>query len=139
MAVLRGDDATSRRGVRTLVLFLVRGSPGRYGPDCGSLIDFAHEAGDSGAPFRHVDLPGRRHEDAPREAHGGPRPFITDTSGLTADLYCPFWSLIDDEFDLIVHDLRNHGWNDVRPGMRMLSRLSSSPPHSPPQSGEWDS
>ena len=31
------------------------------------------------------------------------------------DLYFPFWSLLADDFDLIVYDLRNHGWNPVGP------------------------
>ena len=37
-------------------------------------------------------------------------------NGLAIDLYYPFWSLLVDEFELIVFDLRNHGWN--RPGQR---------------------
>ena len=34
-------------------------------------------------------------------------------NGLAIDLYLPFWSLLADEFDIIVYDLRNHGWNQV--------------------------
>ena len=34
-------------------------------------------------------------------------------NGLAVDLYYPFWSLLTDDFDLIVYDLRNHGWNPV--------------------------
>ena len=33
--------------------------------------------------------------------------------GRAIDLYYPFWSLLVDEFDLVVYDLRNHGWNTV--------------------------
>ena len=34
-------------------------------------------------------------------------------NGLAVDLYYPFWSLLTDDFDLIIYDLRNHGWNPV--------------------------
>ncbi len=43
----------------------------------------------------------------------GPRLVLTHGSGLAADLYYPFWSLFADDFDLMVYDLRNHGWNSV--------------------------
>ena len=43
----------------------------------------------------------------------GPRLVLSHGSGLAIDLYYPFWSLLADDFDLIVHDLRNHGWNSV--------------------------
>ena len=43
----------------------------------------------------------------------GPRLVLTHGNGLAIDLYYPFWSLLADEFDLIVYDLRNHGWNTV--------------------------
>ena len=45
----------------------------------------------------------------------GPRLILTHGNGLAIDLYYPFWSLLADQFDLIVHDLRNHGWNPVSP------------------------
>lgn len=41
----------------------------------------------------------------------GPRLVLTHGNGLAIDLYYPFWSLLADDFDLIVYDLRNHGWN----------------------------
>ncbi len=44
---------------------------------------------------------------------GGPRLVLSHGNGLAIDLYYPFWSLLTDEFDLIVYDLRNHGWNAV--------------------------
>ena len=50
--------------------------------------------------------------------HGNPdgvRLILTHGNGLAIDLYYPFWSLLADRFDLIVHDLRNHGWNPVSP------------------------
>ena len=43
----------------------------------------------------------------------GPRLVLTHGNGLAADLYYPFWSLLADDFDLMVYDLRNHGWNAV--------------------------
>jgi len=48
--------------------------------------------------------------------HGNPdgaRLILTHGNGLAIDLYYPFWSLLTDEFDVVVHDLRNHGWNEV--------------------------
>ena len=43
----------------------------------------------------------------------GPRLVLSHGNGLAIDLYYPFWALLADEFDLIVYDLRNHGWNTV--------------------------
>ena len=43
----------------------------------------------------------------------GPRVVLSHGSGLAADLYYPFWSLLAYDYDLIVYDLRNHGWNSV--------------------------
>ena len=48
--------------------------------------------------------------------HGNPsgqRLVLSHGNGLAIDLYFPYWSLLADEFDLVVYDLRNHGWNDV--------------------------
>ncbi|MCY3769238.1 MAG: alpha/beta hydrolase [Gammaproteobacteria bacterium] len=50
----------------------------------------------------------RRHGNA-----AGPRLVLCHGNGLAIDLYYPFWSLLTEEFDLIIHDLRNHGWNAV--------------------------
>ncbi|MDE2801315.1 MAG: alpha/beta hydrolase [Chloroflexota bacterium] len=50
--------------------------------------------------------------------HGNPdgqRLVMSHGNGLAVDLYYPFWSLLTDEFDVIVYDLRNHGWNEVSP------------------------
>lgn len=41
----------------------------------------------------------------------GPRLVLSHGNGLSIDLYYPFWSLLEDDFDLIAYDLRNHGWN----------------------------
>ena len=43
----------------------------------------------------------------------GPRLVLCHGNGLAIDLYYPFWSLLAADFDLVVHDLRNHGWNDA--------------------------
>ena len=43
----------------------------------------------------------------------GPRLVLSHGNGLAIDLYYPFWSLLCNDFDLIVHDLRNHGWNET--------------------------
>ena len=50
--------------------------------------------------------------------HGNPdgqRLVLSHGNGLAIDLYYPFWSLLTDEFDVIVYDLRNHGWNTTTP------------------------
>ena len=43
----------------------------------------------------------------------GPRLVFCHGSGLAGDLYCPFWSLLAEDFELFVYDLRNHGQNKV--------------------------
>ena len=43
----------------------------------------------------------------------GPRLVLSHGNGLAIDLYYPFWSQLAGEFDLMVYDLRNHGWNTV--------------------------
>ncbi|MCY3692565.1 MAG: alpha/beta hydrolase [Chloroflexota bacterium] len=48
--------------------------------------------------------------------HGNPsgqRLILSHGNGLAIDLYYPFWSLLLEDFELIVYDLRNHGWNPV--------------------------
>lgn len=48
--------------------------------------------------------------------HGNPsgtRILLSHGSGFTADLYYPFWSLLANDYDVMVYDLRNHGWNSV--------------------------
>ena len=51
--------------------------------------------------------------------HGNPdadlRLVLCHGNGLAIDLYYPFWSLLADDFDLVIYDLRNHGWNRVGP------------------------
>ena len=43
----------------------------------------------------------------------GPRLVLSHANGLAADSYYPFWSLLCGRFDLVLYDLRNHGWNPV--------------------------
>ena len=43
----------------------------------------------------------------------GPRLVLSHGNGMAIDLYYPFWSLLADDFDLVIYDLRNHGWNQV--------------------------
>ena len=43
----------------------------------------------------------------------GPRLLVSHGNGLAIDLYFPFWSLLLDDFDVVVFDLRNHGANPL--------------------------
>ena len=43
----------------------------------------------------------------------GPRLVLGHGNGLAIDLYYPFWSLLEPDFELFVYDLRSHGWNEV--------------------------
>ena len=43
----------------------------------------------------------------------GPRLVLSHGNGLAIDLYYPFWSLLTDDYDVILYDLRNHGWNSI--------------------------
>ena len=43
----------------------------------------------------------------------GRRLILSHGNGLAIDLYYPFWSLLVEDFELIVYDLRNHGRNAV--------------------------
>lgn len=60
-----------------------------------------------------------RHDDGSvtiARRHGnpaGPRLLLSHGNGLAIDFYYPFWSLLTDDFDLILYDMRNHGWNAV--------------------------
>ena len=45
----------------------------------------------------------------------GPRVVLSHGNGLAIDTYFPFWSRLIDDFDVIVYDTRNHGWNEVGP------------------------
>ena len=41
----------------------------------------------------------------------GPRLLMSHGNGLAIELYYPYWSLLLDDFDLMLFDLRNHGAN----------------------------
>ena len=43
----------------------------------------------------------------------GPRLILSHGNGFCIDAYYPFWSLLTERFDVVLHDLRNHGWNPV--------------------------
>ena len=43
----------------------------------------------------------------------GPRLVLSHANGFAADAYYPFWALLAEQFDIVVYDLRNHGWNTV--------------------------
>ena len=50
--------------------------------------------------------------------HGNPlgtRLVVSHGVGLSVDLYYPFWARLTDTFDIVVYDLRSHGWNPVGP------------------------
>ena len=42
----------------------------------------------------------------------GPRVVLSHGNGFAADLYWPYWSLLIDDCDVVVYDLRSHGWNE---------------------------
>ena len=46
---------------------------------------------------------------------GGTRLVLSHGIGMSIDMYYPFWSLLTDEFDVVVYDLRSHGWNPASP------------------------
>ena len=65
-------------------------------------------------PLSTLDVPVDRDTVITLRRHGnptGPRLVLSHGNGLAIDLYYPFWSLLTDDFDLIIYDLRNHGWN----------------------------
>ena len=43
----------------------------------------------------------------------GPRLILSHGNGFCIDADYPFWSLLTERFDVVLHDLRNHGWNPV--------------------------
>ena len=57
----------------------------------------------------NTEIAVRRHGNS-----AGPRLVVSHGNGLTVDLYFPFWSLFMDDFDLMIYDLRNHGWKQCR-------------------------
>ena len=43
----------------------------------------------------------------------GPRLLVSHGNGLAADMYYPLWGRFLRDFDVLVFDLRNHGWNPI--------------------------
>ena len=43
----------------------------------------------------------------------GPRLLVSHGNGLAVDLYYPLWGRFLDAFEVVVFDVRNHGWNPV--------------------------
>ena len=41
----------------------------------------------------------------------GPRLALAHGNGFAIDAYFPFWRLLSDDYDLVLYDQRNHGWN----------------------------
>ena len=67
-------------------------------------------------PLSTMDVPVDADTVITLRRHGNPegtRLVLSHGNGLAIDLYYPFWSLLADDFDLIIYDLRNHGWNAV--------------------------
>ena len=65
-------------------------------------------------PLSTLDVPVDRDTVITLRRHGNPegqRLVLSHGNGLAIDLYYPFWTLLTDDFDLIIYDLRNHGWN----------------------------
>ena len=48
----------------------------------------------------------------------GPRLMMSHGNGLAIDGYYPFWRLFLDRFEVVLHDLRNHGQNPFCGGER---------------------
>ena len=69
-------------------------------------------------PLATLDVPVDDETTITLRRHGnpeGPRLVLSHGNGLAIDLYYPFWSLLIEDFDLVVYDLRNHGWNSISP------------------------
>ncbi len=67
-------------------------------------------------PLSTLDVPVDSDAVITLRRHGNPegqRLVLSHGNGLAIDLYYPFWSLLTEEFDLIIYDLRSHGWNTV--------------------------
>ncbi len=69
-------------------------------------------------PLSVVEVPVEGGATIVMRRHGNPegtRLVLSHGIGLSIDLYYPFWSLLIDDFDIVVYDLRSHGWNKVSP------------------------
>ena len=67
-------------------------------------------------PARSLDVRLRDGSVLVARQHGnpaGPRLFVSHGNGMAVDLYYPFWREFLDDFEVVVYDFRNHGWNPV--------------------------
>lgn len=67
-------------------------------------------------PLATLDVPVDDETNITLRRHGnpeGPRLVLSHGNGFAIDLYYPFWTLLTEDFDLVLYDLRNHGWNSV--------------------------
>ena len=66
------------------------------------------------APLATAEIPLNSGEPTIVRRYGnldGSRILLSHGNGLAVDFYYPFWSLFLDEFEVVVFDCRNHGWN----------------------------
>jgi pimeloyl-ACP methyl ester carboxylesterase len=66
------------------------------------------------APLAAIDLAMEDGATIRVRRHGntdGPRLVLAHGNGFAIDAYFPFWRLLTDEFDVVLYDQRNHGWN----------------------------
>ena len=43
----------------------------------------------------------------------GPRIVMSHGNGMAMDFYYPFWGPLAEQFEIVLYDFRNHGWNPV--------------------------
>ena len=68
------------------------------------------------APLRTVELRLRDGATVVLRSHGnpaGPRLLMSHGNGFAMDMYYPLWGRFLHDLDVVVFDLRNHGWNPV--------------------------
>ena len=68
------------------------------------------------APRRTVELRLQDGATVVLRRHGnpaGPRLLMSHGNGFAVDMYYPLWSRFLRDFDVVLFDLRNHGWNPV--------------------------
>ena len=68
------------------------------------------------APLQTVELRLRDGARVVLRRHGnpaGPRLLMSHGNGFAVDMYYPLWGRFLRDFDVVVFDLRNHGWNPV--------------------------
>lgn len=66
------------------------------------------------APLQTIDLTMEDGAVIRLRRHGnafGPRLVLAHGNGFAIDAYYPFWRLLAGDFDVVLYDQRNHGWN----------------------------